>query len=66
MPDLDGLELYRRITEIDPRIRCNILTATHEKFSEDEDTPQGQGNLRVIRKPVGNEELLMKIREQVL
>ena len=61
MPDLNGLELYRRIREKDPRIRCSILTATHEKFSEDEDNPQGQRNLRVIRKPIGNEELLMNI-----
>ena len=61
MPDLNGLDLYRRIREIDPRIRCSILTATHEKFSEDEDNPQGLGNLRVIRKPIGNEELLMNI-----
>ena len=61
MPDLNGLELYRRIREKDPRIRCSILTATHDKFSEDEDNPQGLGNLRVIRKPIGNEELLMNI-----
>ena len=61
MPDLNGLELYRRIREKDPRIRCSIITATHEKFSEDEDNPQGQRNLRVIRKPIGNEELLMNI-----
>ena len=59
MPDLNGLELYRRILEIDPR--CSIITATNEKFSEDEDNPQGQRNLRVIRKPIGNEELLMNI-----
>ena len=46
MPNLNGLEIYRRIREIDPRIRCSIPTATHEKFSEDEDNPQGQGNWR--------------------
>ncbi|MGA7978087.1 MAG: response regulator, partial [Nitrososphaeraceae archaeon] len=39
MPDLNGLELYRRIREKDPRIKCSILTATHEKFSEDENNP---------------------------
>ena len=66
MPDLNGLELYRRIREIDPRIRCSILTATHEKFSEDEDNPQRSENLRIIRKPIGNAELLMKISEQIL
>jgi len=61
LPDLNGLDLYRRIKEIDPRIRCSILTATHEKFSEDEDNLQGLGYLRVIRKPIGNQELLMEI-----
>jgi len=66
MPDLNGLELYRRIREKDPRIRCSILTATHEKFNEDEDNPQRPENLKIIRKPIGNEELLMNIREQVL
>ena len=48
MPDLNGLELYRRIREKDPRIRCSILTATHEKFSEDEDNPQRPENLKII------------------
>ena len=66
MPVLNGLELYRRIREIDPRIRCSILTATHEKFSDDEDKTQRPENLRIIRKPIGNEELLLNIREQVL
>ena len=64
MPDLNGLELYRRIREVDPTIRCSILTATHEKFSED-DNPQRSENLRIIRKPIGNEELLMKIGKQI-
>ena len=50
MPDLNGLELYRRIREIDPRIRCSILTATHEKFSEDEDNPQGPEKLEGNKK----------------
>ena len=52
MPDLNGLELYRRIMEIDPRIRCSILTATHEKFIEDEDNPQRPENLRMIENPL--------------
>ena len=42
MPDLNGLELYRRIREIDPRIRCSILTANHEKFSEYVDNHKDQ------------------------
>ena len=63
MPDLNGLELYRRIREIDPRIRCSILTATREIFNED--NPESPNDLRLIRKPIGNEELLLNIREQV-
>ena len=66
IPHLNGIELCRRIREIDPTIRCSILTATHEKFSEDEDNPQKSENLRIIRKPIGNEELLTKIGEQIL
>ena len=66
MPVLNGLELYRRIREIDPRIRCSILTANHEKFSEDDEKLQRPENVRIIRKPIGNEELLMNIRVQVL
>ena len=65
MPVLNGLELYRRIREIDPRIRCSILTANQEKFSEDEDKPQRPENVRIIRKHIVNEELLMKISEQI-
>ena len=65
IPSLNGIELYRRIDKIDPTIRCSILTATHEKLIEDEDKPQRPENLRIIRKPIGNEELLMKIKEQV-
>jgi CheY-like chemotaxis protein len=60
MPHLNGLELYRRIREIDSRIRCSILTATHEQLNVDEDNPQRRENLRLIRKPISNEELLMK------
>ena len=66
IPHLNGIKIYRRIREIDPTIRCSILTATHEKFSEDEDNPQRSENLRIIRKPIGNAELLMKISEQIL
>ena len=60
MPHLNGLELYGRIKELDSRMRGLILTATHEQLT-DEDNPQKQENLRVIRKPISNEELLMKI-----
>ncbi|MGB8171983.1 MAG: response regulator [Nitrososphaeraceae archaeon] len=61
MPHPNGLELNRRIREIDSRIRCSILTATHEQLTDDEDYPQKQEGLKVIRKPIGIEELLARI-----
>ena len=61
MPHLNGLELYRRIREIDSRIMCSMFTANQEKFSEDEDNPQRREDLRVIRKPISIEKLLTKI-----
>lgn len=61
MPHPNGLELYRRIREIDSRIRCSILTATNEQLTYDEDNPQKQEGFKVIRKPIGIEKLLMKI-----
>ncbi len=61
MPHLNGLELYRRIREIDSRMRGLILTATREQLTADEDNQQRGKNLRVIRKPISNEELLMKV-----
>ena len=62
MPDLNGLELCRRIKENDSRMKCCIITATHELFTDDEDNPQKQEGLKVIRKPIGIEKLLMKIK----
>ena len=62
MPDLNGLELYRRIREKDPRIKVAAYSLQPMKnLARMKDNPQGQRNLRVIRKPIGNEELLMNI-----
>ena len=61
MPHLNGLELYRRTKEIDSTMKCCIITAIHEQFNEDDHHPKRQENLWVIRKPISNEDLLMKI-----
>jgi DNA-binding response OmpR family regulator len=61
MPDLNGLDLYGKIKENDSRMKCCIITATHERFTDDEDNPRRPNNLSVIRKPIGNAELLTKI-----
>ena len=61
MPHLNGLELYRRIKDVDSTTKCCIITATQEQLADDEHVPQGQKKLRMIRKPIGNEELLTEI-----
>ena len=37
MPHLNGLELYRRIREVDSRMKGFIITATHEQLTDTED-----------------------------
>ena len=61
MPHLTGLELYRRIKELDSRMKGFIITATHEQLTDIEDKSQRPENLKVIRKPISNEDLLRKI-----
>ena len=34
MPNLNGLELFARIREIDPTAKALLLTANHEQFTE--------------------------------
>jgi len=61
MPHLTGLELYRRIRELDSTMKGFIITATHEQLTDIEDKSQRPENLKVIRKPISNEDLLRKI-----
>ncbi|MDQ5869706.1 MAG: response regulator [Thermoproteota archaeon] len=59
MPNLNGLELYKRIRDIDPSTKA--LSASHEQLTDENNQLQGRDNLRVIRKPITNEELLSEI-----
>jgi CheY-like chemotaxis protein len=61
MPHLTGLELYRRIRELDSTMKGFIITATHEQLTDIEDKSQRPENLKLIRKPISNEDLLRKI-----
>jgi DNA-binding response OmpR family regulator len=62
MPGLNGMGLYRRIREIDPTTSVLIVTAAYEQLIEEEgDQTQGRDNVRIIRKPVSNAELLTEI-----
>jgi two-component system OmpR family response regulator len=62
MPHLNGLELYKRIRDLDSRMKGFIITATHEQLTDIKDKSQKPDNLTVIRKPISNEELLFKIK----
>jgi len=61
MPNLNGLELYNRIRDIDPSTKALLLTASHEQLTDENNQIQGRDNLRVIRKPITNEGLLSEI-----
>ncbi len=60
MPNLNGLELFARLREIDSTAKALLLTANHEQFTEGE-LRVGQDYLRVITKPISNEKLLAEI-----
>ena len=57
MPNLNGLELFARIREIDPTAKALFR---HEQFTEG-GLRVGQDYLRVITKPISNEKLLAEI-----
>jgi DNA-binding response OmpR family regulator len=66
MPDIDGFELYREIKEIDPTVKACFLTASelyHEEY-RDKDYRTLDKEL-FVRKPVGNEELVEKIKRLI-
>ena len=58
MPNLNGLELFARIREIDPTAKALLLTL--QQFTEG-GLRVGQDYLRVITKPISNEKLLAEI-----
>ena len=61
MPRLNGLDLYTKIKEIDSKLKCCIIAATHEQFTHDVENPRRLKNMTVIRKPISNADLLTEI-----
>jgi DNA-binding NtrC family response regulator len=59
MPNLNGLDLYKRLKDIDPSIRALFLTASHEELNEHENPRQDQ--LNFVGKPIAAEKLLWEI-----
>ena len=63
MPGIDGVELYTRIQDLDPRLRAILITA----YTGDDGMQRAAaaGTWRVLRKPVDIKELLGMINEAV-
>ena len=62
MPKLNGFELYKRIREMEQETKALLLTATNEQIIDDNAKYlQDQRLLKVIRKPVTNEDLLEEV-----
>lgn len=55
MPRMDGLELLKRLKEIDPELRVIVMTAHFELINLQ--TFKDAGALDVISKPLGREEI---------
>ena len=63
MPGIDGVELYKRIQEFNPKLRAIMITA----YAGDDGVQRAveAGTWKVLRKPVDIEQLLGEIREAV-
>ena len=64
MPDLDGLEVFRRMKEIDPGIQALIITCRDSAISENEAHALGARDYLI--KPVDLDELRTKIDKYIL
>jgi DNA-binding response OmpR family regulator len=64
MPDLDGLEVLRRMKEIDPKVQAIMITGRDDELSESE--AQALGARDYLIKPVDLDELRTKIKKYIL
>lgn len=61
MPSLNGLELYKRMKQIDESIKALILTASQEQVLIQYNHELRDVILKVVRKPIGIPKLLDEI-----
>ena len=59
MPVLNGLELFKKIREVDKAVHIIFITASEEYYEEfrSQHFPE-LGKINYIQKPIGNEELV--------
>lgn len=60
MPQMNGLELAKRVKELKPDMKIIIMTGYSEQFSHDEAFALGVSDL--LEKPFGLKELINKIK----
>jgi DNA-binding response OmpR family regulator len=66
MPDMNGFELYREIKQINPSVKACFLTASELYYEEYRGKEYSTLDKELfIRKPIENEELIMKIRRLI-
>ena len=65
MPRLNGLELFRRIRDLDKSARAIILTATHERLCIDNSLDQQHRLFNIVWKPVTISKLLAEISKMI-
>lgn len=67
MPNIDGLDLYKKIKEIDPSVYIYFLTASELYYEglRKEEYEKINPNL-FIRKPIDNDELVKRIKTILL
>jgi len=64
MPEMNGIELYKKIREKDASTKITILTASHEQvYVNDTKELKKEPSLKVIRKPVAVGKLLEEVIE---
>jgi DNA-binding response OmpR family regulator len=63
MPEMNGFQLYRKLREVDNRLKICFLTATELLYyrETDSDVMDDLGRDRFVSKPVDNEDLVREI-----
>lgn len=57
MPTLNGIDLYKKMKDIDKSAKIMILTASHEQI----ENTQNELGLKIVRKPVSVTNLMQEI-----
>ena len=62
MPSVNGIELRKKIKDMDKSVKIMILTASHERI---ETCQQDRADLKIVRKPVSITNLMQEINSLI-